>query len=211
MSKKIDLTGKVFGRLTVIKEAGRNNSSLLWLCRCECGVEKIIQGNHLKEGKILSCGCYMKEKSSLRITERNITHGLSKTRFYKIWSEMLRRCFNQNAANYSMYGGRGIKVCDEWKSFEGFYKDMYSGYKKGLSIDRIDVNGNYCKENCRWLDAKGQARNRRNTIFVNGVSLSELCEEKKLDYGIVWQRIHKSKWSVEKALSTPINKRMCLK
>lgn len=210
MSNKIDLTGKVFGRLTVIKEAGRNKSSLLWLCRCECGTEKIIQGNHLKEGKILSCGCYMKEKSSSRITERNITHGLSKTRFYKIWSEMIRRCSNSNAANYSIYGGRGIKVCDEWKSFEGFYKDMYSGYKKGLSIDRIDVNGNYCKENCRWLDAKGQARNRRNTIYVNGVSLSELCEEKKLDYSVVWQRIHRQKWSVEKAITTPIRKRECL-
>lgn len=210
MSKKIDLTGKVFGRLTVIKEAGRNKTSLLWLCRCECGIEKIIQGNHLKEGKILSCGCYMKEKASSRITERNVTHGLSKTRFYKIWSEMLRRCSNPNAANYSMYGGRGIKVCDEWKSFEGFYKDMYSGYKKGLSIDRIDVNGNYCKENCRWLDAKGQARNRRNTIFVNGISLIELCEEKKLDYSVVWQRIHRQKWSVEKAITTPIRKRECL-
>ena len=206
MSKIVDLTGSVFGRLTVLKQV-KNRKYTTWLCRCECGIEKEIMGRGLKAGRVVSCGCYARQKASERVTERNVTHGLSKTRFYKTWSEMLRRCSNQNAANYFMYGGRGIKVCEEWLTFENFYRDMFPSYRKGLTIDRIDVNGNYCKENCRWLDAKGQARNRRNTLIVNGVPLIELCEKMNLNYNAIWQRIYKHHWSIEKALSTPIRER----
>lgn len=163
-----DMTGKVFGRLTVLYRSERKTKNFTrWLCKCECGVLKEIDRGNLVTGQIVSCGCY----NSQNIKERKTTHGMSKTRLYKVWSYMITRCYNEKFVHFPDYGGRGIVMCDEWRNdFMIFYHDMKDGYQRGLQLDRINVNGNYCKENCRWATAKQNARNKRNNVYatING-------------------------------------------
>lgn len=135
---------------------------LYYLCDCKCGRSKIIRYDHILSNGVKSCGCMLKEG-------RRKTHGLYRfnRRLAKIWSCMIGRCNNTKNTNYNFYGGRGIKVCQEWKDASKFQKwAVDNGYKDGLSIDRIDVNGNYCPENCRWVTIKEQARNKRNNHFI---------------------------------------------
>jgi hypothetical protein len=157
MPNKIDLTGKRFGWLLVIKEIGRNKSEkILWLCKCRCGKEKVIDGGSLRNGDTVSCSC---KKSS--------THRKTKTKEYRIWADMIQRCHNPKCGNYKYYGLRGIKVCDEWRdSFEVFLKDMGKRPSVRHSIDRIDVNGNYEAVNCRWATREYQDNNKRSSIIV---------------------------------------------
>ena len=159
--KAIDLTGKRFGRLTVIERASIDSSKeVCWLCRCDCGnITKPIRGNDLKRGKVISCGCYRKQL----ISERQTIHGLENTRIYNIWNNMKYRCYNSKSNNYKHYGGRGITVCEEWKnSVQAFYEwAMSHGYSDELTLDRIDVNGNYEPSNCHWATVSEQNKNRR--------------------------------------------------
>lgn len=172
MSHKLDVcAGDVFDRLTVIMpRAEIKNASYLHLCRCECGTEKLIGSSNLSLGKTKSCGCLAREVTSSRVR----THGMSKGPEYQVWNRMWSRCTNPLVDRYPRYGGRGITVCQEWESFEIFYNDMGARPSEGHSIGRIDNDGNYCKENCRWETAAEQSSNTSRSVFLehNGCRLT---------------------------------------
>lgn len=169
MAKLIDLTGERFGKLKVIKRAENSPSGQAkWLCICDCGCETIVYANNIRRGLVTSCGCVRSKKSS----DRAKKHGLHGTNLYNRWKSMKERCADTGNPNY---GGRGISVCDEWKNdFMAFYTwSMLNGFKPGLEIDRIDCNGNYDPENCRWVTRKVNSDNRRCVKRVKAVSENE--------------------------------------
>lgn len=194
-----DLTGQEFGRWTAIRRERTPNGEWAWLCRCQCGTEKHQKASRLRSGVSLSCGCMRNEMT----TVRNITHGRSKTLAHRIWCVMKTRCVNPNATGYENYGGRGIKVCERWQSFENFLADMGEPPSSKHSIDRIDVNSDYCPENCRWATDTEQARNKRSnrTLEFRGETrtVSEWSESLGIAYQTILHRL-RAGWSVDDAL-----------
>lgn len=167
-----DLAGQKFGRLTVLQRYGSDkNRHATWLCRCECGKERIVASSTLIEGKTLSCGCYARDINRKRMS----THSKSKTRLYRIWMGMKNRCYNPNDPAYRYYGSRGISICDSWiENFQNFYNwSMNNDYMDYLTIDRIDVDSNYSPDNCRWIPLEQQSKNRTNVILYNGFNQRE--------------------------------------
>jgi hypothetical protein len=161
--ERIDLTGKVFGRWTVICYYNSKNRQSYYLCKCICGEKKIVYGQSLTRHLSKSCGCIQKE------TPANLQHGLCHTRFHRIWAGIKNRCLNSNQINFTRYGGKGIKICDKWKDFLSFRDDMWLNYQfhvkkygeKNTQIDRIDNQKNYSLSNCRWVTLKEQANNKQ--------------------------------------------------
>ena len=202
MSKMIDLKNKRFGKLFVKSFVGivGNNPHNKWLCLCDCGKEVMVSGANLRSGVTKSCNCLQKETVSIV----NKKHGASivETKEYRAWMGLRKRCNNPNSLDYSQYGGRGITVCERWDSFENFLSDMGVA-PNGHSIDRIDVNKGYSPENCRWADAKTQARNKTNSRFlsVNGMikTLAEWAEISNTSRSNIHKRIVRG-WSTEQAI-----------
>lgn len=167
--RPVDITGQRFGRLVALYPTDKRRSGkILWKCVCDCGMTTLATPNALKSGNTSSCGCLYKE------TRRGkLKHGMTGKRIHRIWKGMYNRCFNSNTYDFKYYGGRGITVCDEWRGddgFQNFYEwAMANGYRDELTIDRIDVNGNYSPNNCRWITQYEQTRNRRNTINITAL------------------------------------------
>ena len=198
------MKGKRFGRWLVLCEAGRSDSNdIEWLCECDCGVRKIINGSMLRIGRTHSCGCLRKDMAT-----KHGVRGANK-KLYNVWWSMNVRCSDNRNKHYKYYGGRGILVCDEWKKNPvAFYNwAMENGYKEGLQIDRIDNNGNYEPENCRFVTAKENARNtsRNRILKYNGISkcVTEWAEDFDIAIGTLFSRLNNG-WSIERALTQPV-------
>ena len=193
MPKKIDLTGVKRNKLQVIKlDHIDKRHNKVWLCKCDCGNYTTAKTYQLNNGSKQSCGCAMKENMKKVATK----HSLSRSRIYRIYTNMVVRCTNPNDIEYKNYGGRGIRICDEWVDDFMAFNDwsMANGYKKNLTIDRIDNNGNYEPSNCRWIDMKTQQRNRRSNrlITINGIerTLIEWSEISGIDRATIARRIN---------------------
>lgn len=204
-----DISGKKFNMLTVIEPVrimdnrNRKNGTIKWNCLCECGNTTILTKYLITSGTVKSCGCYKTQK--MKNGELHLKHGYAKTRIYRIWNLMKERCKNKNNPSFMNYGGRGITLCKEWESFDPFCKwAMSHGYSDKLSIDRIDVNGDYCPENCRWATAKEQSRNKRTNreIEYNGKTmlLKDWANELNISSSTILSRISKG-LPIEKILS----------
>ena len=224
---KADLRGQKFGRLTVIDYVGTVNRKALWLCKCECGNETVLETGHIKSGHTRSCGCILheirKERKALlaRYSKTvNIKHNGCKERLYGVWARMTNRCENPNNSAYKWYGERGIKVCAEWHDYATFREWAVStGYDPTAeihkcTIDRIDTNGDYCPENCKWSDAKEQSNNRRsNRLYTyNGKTqnIRQWADEYDISYKMLIQRLNRN-WTIERAITEPADERRRVK
>ena len=205
MTKLIDMTGRRYGKLTVIARGNNKGKRVKWICKCDCGKILEIDGTLLRIRQ-RSCGCARKE---------NIKHGMTNSRLYSVWSNMRSRCTNPNNKKYPAYGGRGITVCEEWQSFEPFMEwALANGYDEKAprgqcTLDRIDFNGNYCPENCRWATNKTQCNNtRQNRILEhNGErhTMAEWAEITGINQSTISLRINKRGWTIEEALTIEPN------
>ena len=209
MTQFDDLTGEFINGIYVIKLLKKGKSRNTWLCLCpKCKEEFKIVGGRTKLNSISQCkGCSISEKKS--------THKMSKSRIYHIHSKMISRCYNDNNKDYEHYGGRGIKIYDEWLGDNGFINfynwAIENGYNDNLTIDRIDVNGNYEPNNCRWTDIKTQENNRTNSRIINfrgeTHTLSQWAEILGFNYFTLSTRIYYRNWDIEKAFTTPVKER----
>lgn len=201
---RIDLTGHRYQALTVIKYSHHQGSGAHWICGCDCGRITTVSGCNLRTGHAKSCGCLKNEL----IGKAHRTHGLVKIAEYKAWGDMKARCYNKKNSGFKNYGGRGITVCNEWKSsFEAFYKDMGPKPSPKHSLDRIEVNGNYEPANCKWSTRREQNNNKRNIVILTHEgetkTLLDWSESLNLPHNTLFMRLRKG-WSIERALTTPL-------
>ncbi len=209
-----DITGKKFGRLTAIKFIKRKRYKYYWEFSCSCGKVKIIRKDSVILKDTISCGCYCRENNR----RLNTTHGFSikDKRFYGIWRKMINRCLNKKISNYKRYGGRGIKVCNRWLEFENFRDDMYKSYlehieefnKENTTIDRINNEGNYRKNNCKWATMQEQSNNRRNNHLITynnqTMTIAQWARKLNINLDTLNSRLLLYKWSVKKSFITPV-------
>lgn len=218
MPSFVDLTGRTFGRWTVLRRAPDycppskpKGGYPRWWCRCECGTEKIVKAGPLSSGQSQSCGCYNLEVRRRVCIERNTTHGQAargaKTRTYRIWSNLTIRCDNAKSKTYARYGGRGIGICDRWRSFENFLADMGECPSDKHTLDRIDGHQGYAPANCRWATMREQNNNRLNNrrITFNGetLTLMEWSRRTGLPRETIHHRLGKLGWPLEQAMTLP--------
>ena len=182
------------------KAGNTKGGAALWLCKCSCGTEKVVIGSDIRHGKSLSCGC---KGSRAFVGDINRTHGQTNTRLYTTWQNMHARCNDTEAKNY---GGKGVRVCDEWSRFEPFFLwAKQSGYRDDLTIERLDNSLGYFPENCSWASYKDQARHRSIVHMVSPTkSFAQLAEENNVPVSVMHNRISGGKWSIEKAATTPV-------
>lgn len=206
MGKRLDLLGQVFGRLTVIGDAGNKNRISMWLCRCECNTEKVVTRRDLQTGDTKSCGCLNIESAG----ERLRTHGSTGSPEHRAWKHIRQRCLNPRNKSAKYYSERGISVSPTWDSFTQFLEDMGPRPSDKHSIDRIDNDGNYCKENCRWATAVEQSQNRRSNVHLTllGETMSAADWSRSLGApsNAVANRLNRG-MSIESALTTPYKPR----
>lgn len=212
MPRLSDITGYRFGRLVAVSLSDSSSDGRpQWLCRCDCGAEKIARSNDLRNGKTKSCGCLQRDSGRANAplaAAALVTHGMCGTRLERILKGMVQRCTNPNVIAFRDYGGRGIQICSEWLDDRGkFFKwAMSSGYEDNLTIDRIDNEKGYSPSNCRWVDRKAQANNTRKNRLLeyNGKSmtLSELASFAGVTTKTLWYRLNAG-WDIERAVNTP--------
>jgi hypothetical protein len=202
-----DETGRQFGRLTVAAFAGYQTVAreAMWQCICSCGTTVTVRAASLRNGHTTSCGCYVSEQTALR----NSVHGLYGHPLYGAWGQMITRCTNPNDKSYPDYGGRGIAVCDRWRnSFEAFLTDM-GERPDGMTLDRIDGDGDYEPGNCRWATAAEQQRNRRNSVWLEyagvGLPLTDWAAALGLNYYTLHNRVTQLGWPAERALTEGVD------
>lgn len=203
--RKIDLSGHQFGNLKAIEQSENHCGRVAWKCICDCGNIVIVTSKYLIDGTTSSCGCLRRQiTGNLRKT-----HGMSKTRLYKTWKNMKTRCDNFKCVEYKDYGGRGIKYCNEWQKFISFYEWAVSnGYKSNLTIDRIDVNGNYEPSNCRWATNSQQAQNIRKTMNVTYNGITKTIHEWSKETGIRAKTLYdRNKFHTNVDFLTPTKKK----
>lgn len=205
----IDLTGMKFNRLTAVSYVGQGSSGAKWLFKCDCGKEIITSSYPVRKGKTKSCGCWNEENKHNRYR----IHGLTGTKIQSAWSHMKQRCFNPNCKEYEHYGGRGITVCDEWKnSVAEFAKWAYeNGYEKNLTLDRIDNNGNYEPNNCRWVSMEVQENNKRNNRYYDidsgSYTLSQIAKMYSVSRGSLYYWIHRKGMKMQDAIKMLVDRK----
>ena len=192
--KLVDIRGNQFGRLLVLKQAKRRRNGLVcWICRCSCGKIVVTRGAQLRDGHVRSCGCARTETCREMIRKVNLRHGFSWIPEYPRWCEAKKRCFDPENGSYARYGGRGIKMCKRWKNnFIAFYVDM-GPCPLGLTLERIDNDGNYEPKNCKWATVAEQNRNTRQNVWVelNGESmiLTDAMAKLGISYKVIRRKI----------------------
>lgn len=204
--KPRDITGQKFGKLTAIKldhiKSYSTSTKRYWLCKCKCGNYSIVEQGQLTRGKTKSCGCIQKEYFKTK-------HNLRNSKIYETWSNIKKRCYNARSTRYKWYGAKNIKMCDEWKNdFKTFYDwSINNGYKEPLTIDRIDVNGNYEPNNCRWVDWKQQQQNKNSNINITYKNQTKCIAEWARIFNINRATLQwriKQGWKIDEALTTPV-------
>ncbi len=210
MPKALNLTGQEFGHLKAMSIADKGPRTW-YLCLCDCGKECVIPSQQLRSGFRKSCGCRKHENYGKHALKHGHapTKGRPGSRTYKSWQSMKSRCLNTSSYGFQYYGGRGIKFCDSWADFSCFLADM-GERPQGTELDREDNNGNYCKENCRWVTHTKNNRNKENNHIIdfNGekLCLAEWAEKTGIGWNTLYYRIYRCNWPVGKAMTTPVNR-----